>query len=43
MRCLNATIYAVFSEVVETPKKSSKMLQNFCVEFSVTPIHFQMF
>jgi len=29
--------------VVETLKKSSEMLQNFWVRFSITPLHFQSF
>jgi len=45
MRCLNATFTLYFQSgaVVETLEKSSKMLQNFLVRFSVTPIHFHCF
>jgi len=52
MQCINATFCALLSErrrglqsgaVVETLEKSSEMLQNFWVRFSITPINFQCF
>jgi len=46
MRCLNATFYTLFSEHrhgQNAGKYSSGMLQNFWVQFSITPIYFQCF
>jgi len=46
MRYLNATFYALFSERRRgrnAGNKSSGMLQNIWVRFSITPIHFQCY
>jgi len=46
IRCLNATFYALFLERRRGRNaeiKSSGMMQNFWVRFSITPIHFQCF
>jgi len=42
-KCDIFALYFQSGAVVETFEKSSEMLQNFWIQLSITPIHFQCF